>query len=591
MTGDPSGELLRTEIVDEEGVFAVRRLGRRVAAEVGLEHQDQVRVATALSEAGRELYACSGRVTVAFHLDRGHRPALVIELDLVPRTSMDGARECEAAVSRLLTLVEQERTGDGMRVRLRKDLPAGAEPPGDADLDDLRARLGRLRPVRALEELRTQNAELMAALADLQRQREELRSLNTELEATNQGVMALYNEISAELEQTNRGVVALYAELEEKSDQLREAGEAKNRFWAAVSHELRTPVNGVIGLVRLLLDPAADPLTDEQRQQLTLIGDTGETLLTLVNELLDMAKAERGALEPRLEAVEVPALLAELSELLTPIADQAGLALTVNAATAPPIIVTDLEMLSRILRNLIGNGLKFTASGEVNVTARSGPASREGTTPHAPRNEPECVEFVVSDTGPGIAPADLARVFEEFFRAPGGKAGGTGLGLPYARRLAGALGGDLHLHSVVGEGTTVTLRLPPCASLADLRLRHVLIADDDDAFRRVLRGLVEDSAGRVTETADGHAALAVAEADPPDLVLLDLRMPGMGGYDVLDRLPPDMPVVLVTSSDVPARPYPEGPGARAGAVLSKDLIGPETLADAARRARDVADGR
>ncbi|TDD38851.1 response regulator [Actinomadura sp. KC06] len=573
MTAGASGELLRIEITDEDGVFAVRQVGRRVAAEVGLPYQDQVRVATALSEAGRELYACSGRVSVDFVLDRGRPPGLVIELDLVPRTSMDGAAECEAAISRLLSRVEHEDTGDGVRVRLRKDLPAGAEPPpGDAELRD---RLGRLTPVPALEELRTQNSDLIAALADLQRQQEELRSLNTELEATNEGVMALYTEISEELEETNRGVVALYAELEEKSDQLQELGEAKNRFWASVSHELRTPVNSVIGLVRLLLDPAAEPLTAEQRQQITLIGDTGETMLALVNELLDMAKAERGGLEPRRAPVRVPALLDELSELLRPMAEQAGLTLTVDAAAAPPVVVTDAEMLTRILRNLVSNGVKFTAEGGVRVAARAVPGH---------------IEFVVSDTGPGIAPADQARLFEEFFRVPGSDAGGTGLGLPYARRLARALGGDLFVDSAVGEGTAVTLRLPPYESLDDLGPGHVLIADDDDVTRRVLRSLVEDAAGRVTETADGRAALESAAADPPDLVLLDLRMPGMDGYEVLARLPRNVPVVLVTSSDVSA----EGSGAggdprlsRAGAVLSKDRLGPETLAEAVRTARQA----
>ncbi|MFI0412025.1 ATP-binding protein [Actinomadura sp. 3N508] len=567
-----SGELLRIEITDAEGVFAVRQLGRRVAAEVGLPNQDQVRVATALSEAGRALYACSDRVSVAFALDRGRPPGLVIELTLVPRTSMDGAAECEAAISRLLSRVDHETTGDGVRVRLRKNLPAGAEPPGQADLRD---RLGRLTPVSALEGLRTQNADLMAALADVQRQREELRSLNTELEATNEGVMALYNEISEELEETNRGVVALYAELEEKSDQLEKLAEAKNRFWATVSHELRTPMNSVIGLVRLLLDPAAEPLTAEQRHQITLIGDTGESMLALVNELLDIAKAERGGLEPRRTPVRVPALLEELSEQLRPMAEQAGLTLTMDAAAAPPIIVTDAEMLTRILRNLVSNGLKFTAEGGVRVAARA---------------VPEHAEFVVSDTGPGIAPADQARLFEEFFRVAGSDAGGTGLGLPYARRLARALGGDLSVDSAVGEGTAVTLRLPPYESLEELGLGHVLIADDDVPARRVLRALVEGAAARVTECTGGRAALESAAADPPDVVLLDLRMPDVDGYEVLARLPREVPVVLVTSTDVTV----QGPGGggdprleRAGAVLSKDRLGPETLADAVRTARQA----
>ncbi|TDD82968.1 response regulator [Actinomadura darangshiensis] len=567
-------DLLRMEIMDEQGVFTVRQVGRRVAAAVGLDHQDQVRVATALSEAGRELYACSARVSVRFLLDRGPRPGLEIELDLVPRKDPRRPVECQAAAARLMTRVEQEDTGDGVRVRLRKDLPAGTAPVGGPELDGLRVRLRRLRPVPMLEELRTQNAELVAALEDLQRQQQELRTLNTELEETNHGVMALYNEISEELEETNSGVVALHAELEEKSGRLREAGEMKNRFWAGISHELRTPVNGVIGLTRLLLDPAADPLTEEQRHQIALVGDTGGTLLSLVNELLDMARAEQGRLEPRPVPVDVPALLADVSELLSPMAAEAGLGLAADASAAPPVLVTDKEMLSRILRNLVGNGLKFTAEGEVRLSAR---ATAEHT------------EFVVADTGAGIPPADRERVFEEFYRVPGSTARGTGLGLPYARRLARALGGDLFLDSVVGEGTTVTLRLPPYRTLAELDLGHVLIVDDDDSARRLLRGLVAQAAGRVSEATDGRSALAAAAADPPGLVLLDLRMPGTDGLDVLTGLPPRIPVVLVTSADVAAADDPRL--ARADAVLAKDRIGAETLADAVRAALTRNAGR
>ncbi|MFB4312263.1 ATP-binding protein [Actinomadura sp. GTD37] len=562
-------DLLRIGIDDEEGVFAVRQAGRQVAGAIGFDHQDQVRVATALSEVGRELYASADHVSVVFLLDAGPRPGLVIELDFVPRPGADREAARRTAAARLLSRVEEEAAGeDGVRVRLRKDLPVGAEPPGGAELDGLRARLGRLAPVPALEELRTQNAELVEALEDVRRQREELRALNAELEETNHGVMALYGELSAELEETNRGVVALYAELEEKSDQLREAGEAKNRFWASISHELRTPVHGVIGLTRLLLDPDADPLTEEQRQQITLIGYTGGTLLSLVNELLDMAKAEQGRLEPHPAPVDVPALLAELSELLTPMAEQAGLSLVVDAAGAPSGLVTDAEMLSRILRNLVGNGLKFTDEGEVRLTVR--PAGGD-------------VEFVVADTGAGIPPAERERVFEEFHRVPGSTAGGTGLGLPYARRLARALGGELFLDSAVGEGTTVTVRLPPYRVLGDLGLGHVLIVDDDEPARRTMRDLVAAAADRISEAGDGRAALAAAGADPPDLVLLDLRMPGMDGYDVLAGLPAATPVVLVTSADVAGRDDPRLE--RADAVLNKDRVGPETLAAAVRAAR------
>ena len=563
-------ELLRLRVADEEGVFALRQAGRHVAAAVRLDFQDQVRVATALSEIGRELVAHSGMVAVAFCLDRRPAPRLLIEIEYAPEAGAHRPKEGDTAAARLMDLVEETGTEARRTVRLAKDLPADVSAVADATLADLRARLGRLQPATALEELRTQNAELLRTLEDVRRQSEELRALNTELEETNQGVMALYNELSTELEETNRGVVALYAELEEKSDQLREAGEAKNRFWANISHELRTPVNGVIGLARLLLDPAAEPLTEEQRHQVSLVAGASETLLSLVNELLDMAKAEQGRLAPRRTFVEVPSMLRQLADLMTPMAEQAGVRLRVDAADAGALtMVTDEVMLTRILRNLVANGLKFTDEGEVRLTTRR-------TADH--------LEFAVADTGMGIPPAERERVFEEFYQVPGGKPGGTGLGLTYSRRLAHALGGDLTLESEVGAGTTVTLRLPPYRSLAELRVAHVLVADGHEAARRVLRDMIGDAAERVSEAGDPRTVRDLAaSSDPPELILLGPDISAADAVGEPGGPPPGTAVVLIAPSDgaVSDETRPE----RVDAVLDQAQLAPVMLADAVARAR------
>lgn len=365
-------------------------------------------------------------------------------------------------------------------------------------------------------------------------------------------------------------MVALYAELEEKSDQLREAGEAKNRFWANISHELRTPVNGVIGLARLLLDPAAEPLTEEQRHQVSLVAGASETLLSLVNELLDMAKAEQGRLAPRRTFVEVPSMLRQLADLMTPMAEQAGVRLRVDAADAGALtMVTDEVMLTRILRNLVANGLKFTDEGEVRLTTRR-------TADH--------LEFAVADTGMGIPPAERERVFEEFYQVPGGKPGGTGLGLTYSRRLAHALGGDLTLESEVGAGTTVTLRLPPYRSLAELRLAHVLVADGHEAARRVLRDMIGDAAERVSEAGDPQTVRDLAaSSDPPELILLGPDISAADAVGEPGGPPPGTAVVLIAPSDGAAsdETRPE----RVDVVLDQAQLAPVMLADAVARAR------
>jgi signal transduction histidine kinase len=299
-----------------------------------------------------------------------------------------------------------------------------------------------------LDELRTQNRELIVALEEAQARRAELADVNRELEDTNRGVMALYQELSDELETTNQGVVALYAEIDDKSRQLREASEAKTRFLRNISHELRTPGNSVLGLARLLLDSRAEPLTDEQRHQVEFIEASALDLVRLVNELLDLARAESGHIEPSLEDVDLQRLFAALEGTTAPLVTRPEVRLVVEDAGPVGVLRTDPTLLAHVLRNLLSNAVKFTESGEVRLWAE--------------REEP-VARITVRDTGIGIDPEDQARVFEEFFQVPtklqaGAK--GSGLGLPFARRVARILGGDLRLSSSPGAGSEFALELP-----------------------------------------------------------------------------------------------------------------------------------
>jgi signal transduction histidine kinase/CheY-like chemotaxis protein len=365
--------------------------------------------------------------------------------------------------------------------------------------------------------------------------------------------MALYGQLSEELEQTNLGVVALYAELDEKSERLRVASESKDRFWANISHELRTPLNSIIGLARLLAEPDGDTvLTSEQLYQAQLIRSSAGTLLTLVNELLDVAKAESGRLHVDPALVDLPALLTRLRSLVRPLADSGNVTLIVSSEGAPKTVLTDELALTGILRNLLSNGIKYTNSGEVRLTVRTLDSR---------------LEISVADTGIGIAPAQQERVFEEFYQVPGVRRGGTGLGLPYARRLAGLIGGELTLTSEPDRGTTVVLTLPR----GPVSVGTVLIADDDPAFRRVLRAMLSGVAERVIEAGDGAEALAALDSNEVALVLADLVMPGMDGSALLERLSPSVPAIVVTGLEV------EQPR-RAAAILRKDGLTRERLA-------------
>ena len=533
-------ELARLDVRDPAGVFAARQLARGLAASLALDRQDQIRVATALSEISRSAVTAGRSAVIAFSID---------DTELLLTVTLDGEMPAEgiAAASRLMDQV----AADGNLIRMAKRRPPDVRP----DMKAVNEQLAAILPQSALEELRRQNQDLISALEDLRQQKEQLLLLNSELQETNRGVMALYSELSNELEQTNRGVVALYAELDETSERLRAASESKDRFWANVSHELRTPLNSIIGLTRLLAEPGPEGVLDSERlYQVELIRNSGSTLLALVNDLLDVAKAESGQLHVDPAHVDLHALFDRLRGLARPMAEGKQLDVTVSGdgdPNTPDTILTDEVMLTSILRNLLSNGIKYTDGGEVRLSARvAGPR----------------VEISVADTGIGIPAGLHEHVFEEFYQVPGVRRGGTGLGLPYARRLARILGGDLRLSSEPGAGTMAVLSLPNHTPA----LGTVLLADDDAAFRQVLRGLLTGMADRLLEAEDGAQALALLAENPVDLVLADMRMPGLDGAALLARLPASVPAIIITGADAPPPP-------RAAALLRKGELTRERL--------------
>ena len=583
-TGQPSGEsLLRLEICFEQDIFTLRRQAKTAAQAAGLETRDQVRLATALSELGRDLLRPTVPMTAEFLLVDGGRPALAVVMswpgDRTP------SQESLDAVARLLPQVDHAPARSRLAIECGLPPEAGTAGQRAGRAERIRQALRSGAGTSLTDDLRAQTRDLMAALEESRQQAEELQRLNAELEETNRGVVALYSELTEELETTNRGVLALYAELDEKSRQLREASESKTRFWSNVSHELRTPINSVIGMTRLMLDPGSEPLTGEQQRQVSLVGAAGNILLTLVDELLDVAKAEAGRMDPQPVPVDLRALLVQLRGIMLATAVQPDVRLLFPDLDTPdlpdlpglPGLVTDEVMLTRILRNLLSNGLKFTERGEVRLAVH--------------RESPDWLAFTVTDTGVGIPEDRLEQVFEEFYQVRGPhqrNRAGTGLGLPYARRLTALIGGTLRLDSRLGVGTRVVLRLP----LSDRvgapapgglrRLSAVLSADDDPVFREAFRPVLNRLADRVLELSDARLVVSSVRRERPDAVLLDLRMPGADIRTVLDELAADpdlrgIPVIIITSAD-PSTVDAEGLG-HARAVLAKDGLAAERLAD------------
>jgi signal transduction histidine kinase len=273
----------------------------------------------------------------------------------------------------------------------------------------------------------------------LRQNEQRLRQRQEELERLNQ-----------ELEDVNRGMVTLYAELDEKAKELRHADEMKTRFLSNVSHEFRTPLNSIFALSSLLIDRIDGELTAEQEKQVGFIRKAADSLLELVNDLLDLAKVRAGKIDVRVVEFNAVNLFSALRGMLRSLLVNEAVTLVFEDPAGLPTLSTDEGKVAQILRNFISNALKFTERGEVRVTARYDEDSG-------------AVTFSVSDTGVGIAREDQEKIFEEFIQlasAAHSQFKGTGLGLPLCRKLAELLGGRIDLESEVGVGSKFSLTVP-----------------------------------------------------------------------------------------------------------------------------------
>lgn len=585
--------ILTTVIAVEADVVSVRQRARRIAEGLGFEAQDQTRIATAVSEIARNAFGYAGGGKAEFLLD-GHAPAQsflvrisdkgggIPDLDAILEGRYRSSTGMGLGIAGARRLVDGFRIetmpGAGTSVELRKALPRRVAVTREV-LAELVAGLSRERAEDPIGALREQNQELMRALDELRSRQEELAHLNTELE------------------DTNRGVVALYAELDEKAEQLRQASELKSKFLSNMSHEFRTPLNSILALSRLLLDRVDGDLGPEQDRQVGYIRSSAESLTEMVNDLLDIAKVEAGKVDVRPADFTVAELFRGLRGVLKPLQTSAAVDLVFEEPSSVPPLVTDEGKVAQILRNLVSNALKFTEEGEVRVSARHEEAGGR-------------VVFEVCDTGVGISPADLARIFEEFSQVESPlqhRAKGTGLGLPLSRKLAELLGGVIEVESCPGHGSTFRVALPvrfgedrngPAQVPAAPRTR-ILVVDDEETFRYVLRQMIGAGDGRydILEATDGVEGLRRAREEQPDVIVLDLQMPRLDGYGVLRELAADpststIPVIVSTSSTL--GPENRARLAGASAVLPKQSLSREVVATAlhdAARQRVVIPGR
>ena len=406
-----------------------------------------------------------------------------------------------------------------------------------------------LKLITKIFDVLTARVDGILAYRELRRSAKVLESQKNELAAQ-----------SAELLQQN-------AELEMQKKKLDEASRLKTTFLSNMSHELRTPLNSVIALSGVLNRRLANSIPADEYSYIEVIERNGKHLLSLINDILDISRIEAGKEEVNIENVSVDTLIADIVDMIEPQAQQKKLTIKHNRSLDEIHVMSDSKMMTHILQNLIGNAVKFTEKGSVEVSAEKG---------H------DYVRIFVVDTGIGISAENIAHIFDEFRQADGSTSrrfGGTGLGLAIARKYASILGASIDVASEEGRGSVFTLTLPNISentiesSIDDRRLgydftrttdevannsgvgKKILVVEDSEPAIIQIKDLLEQVGYNVHVANSGSEALDLIPNLLPDGIILDLMMPGVDGFEVLKQIreikdTAHIPVLILTAKHI-----------------------------------------
>jgi adenylate cyclase len=406
----------------------------------------------------------------------------------------------------------------------------------------------------------------------------------SERRTTEGGIVGVFTDIT-ELKERERQLGELVDRLADARDEAMQATLAKSRFLATMSHELRTPLNAVIGITEMLIEEAEDSGDTANVEPLGRISRAGKHLLELINDVLDLSKIEAGKLELHYEDVDLAALIAEVAGAAEPLAAKNDNRLLIERPDDIGTMQCDATRLRQIVLNLLSNACKFTEKGTVSLTV-----SRESA------GDAEWLNFRVSDTGIGMTPEQVAKLFQEFTQADSSttrKYGGTGLGLAITDRLCRMLGGTVTVESEPGVGTSFSARLPAVGAMplaadgsvdvphpherfaappAPARTNRVLVIDDDQTVRDLMRRVLSREGFDVVTAADGIEGLTLARELRPSVITLDVLMHTLDGWSVLQEIRNDpvlanTPVVMLSILDEKHKGFALG----ASAYLTKPV--------------------